>query len=181
MELKTQTRARDLLPATVLSLAASLWPQQSGPDGVEPTLTLSHSSHLAPGACLCWTIIAEAQTGKHKNNCPLLWPQQGVGHLDSSEPSTPQKRTTMRLRPRRTPPPPTDSWDQLQINTHSMLPFSMKVKYIHYAGMVRPFEGLPRLHVEARRNLAAHFPLLQSEEPHTRLTSNNWNTVAGMK
>lgn len=105
VELETQTRARDLLPATVLSLAASLWPWQSRPDRVEPTLTPSHSnahsdhsSHLASGARLCWTVIAKAQTGKHKNNCPLLWPQQGVGHLDSSEPSAPQKITTMRLR-----------------------------------------------------------------------------------
>lgn len=105
VELQTQTRAWDLLPATVLSLAASIWPQQSRPGRVEPRLMPSHSSapsdhssHLTSEACLCWTIIEKAQTGKHKNNCPLLWPQEGVGHLDSSEPSSPQKITTMRPR-----------------------------------------------------------------------------------
>lgn len=94
VEIEIETRVQDLLPAAMLSLAASLWPWWLGPDRGEPTPTPCRSSqlsHTASSACLCQTIIAKSQPRKHKNNCPLPWPQRGVGHLDSSEPSTPQK------------------------------------------------------------------------------------------
>lgn len=118
VEIEIETRVQDLLPAAMLSLAASLWPWWLGPDRGEPTPTpcrSSQSSHTASSACLCQTIIAKSQPRKHKNNCPLPWPQRGVGHLDSSEPSTPQKTTMRAQNETQAPLLPTSShkWAQL--------------------------------------------------------------------
>lgn len=74
MELEMEARAADLLPATVLSLAASIWPQQFRPGRVKPRVMLSCSS-ASPGPLFpsdlkgpfcVGTIIAKAQTSKHK-------------------------------------------------------------------------------------------------------------------
>lgn len=127
VEIEIETRVQDLLPAAMLSLAASLWPWWLGPDRGEPTPTpcrSSQSSHTASSACLCQTIIAKSQPRKHKNNCPLPWPQRGVGHLDSSEPSTPQKTTMRAQNETQAPLLPTSShkWAQLWINTPGFNP-----------------------------------------------------------
>lgn len=74
MELEMEARAADLLPATVLSLAASIWPQQSRPGRVKPRVMRS-CSRASPGPLFpsdlrgpfcVGTIIAKAQTSKHK-------------------------------------------------------------------------------------------------------------------
>lgn len=127
VEIEIETRVQDLLPAAMLSLAASLWPWWLGPDRGEPTPTPCRSSqlsHTASSACLCQTIIAKSQPRKQKNNCPLPWPQRGVGHLDSSEPSTPQKTTMRAQNEIQAPLLPTSShkWAQLWINTPGFNP-----------------------------------------------------------
>lgn len=57
VELELEATASDLLPATMLSLAAFIWPQQSRPGRKKPSVTLSranaspdHSSHLTSEA-----------------------------------------------------------------------------------------------------------------------------------
>lgn len=44
VELELEARAADLLPATMLSLAAFIWPQQSRPGRKKPRVMLSHSN-----------------------------------------------------------------------------------------------------------------------------------------
>lgn len=74
VELEMEARAADLLPATVLSLAASIWPQQSRPGRVKPRVMWS-CSRASPGPLFpsdlrgpfcVGTIIVKAQTSKHK-------------------------------------------------------------------------------------------------------------------
>lgn len=74
-----EARATDLLPATVLSLAASIWPQQSRPGRVKPRVMWS-CSRASPGPLFpsdlrgpfcVGTIIAKAQTSKHKKTTVL--------------------------------------------------------------------------------------------------------------
>lgn len=54
---------------------------------------------------------------------------------------------------------------------------------LHWWGQthLRVFHAATWKKKKRRRNLAAHFPLRQPEEPHARLTSNKWNTISGMK
>lgn len=127
VEIEIETRVQDLLPAAMLSLAASLWPWWLGPDRGEPTPTpcrSSQSSHTASSACLCQTIIAKSQPRKHK---PTVLSRDRSEAWAIWTPLNPQlhKKTTMRAQNEtQAPLLPTSShtWAQLWINTPGFNP-----------------------------------------------------------
>lgn len=86
VELELEARVADLLLATMLSLAAFIWPQQSRPGRTKPSIAVPLQSSTRPlfpsdlrGPFCVGIIIVRAQTSKHKTqlSSPMTTARRG--------------------------------------------------------------------------------------------------------
>lgn len=139
----------------MLSLVAFLWPRQPGPD--TDTIPLQHTQTSRPiwpqeSVYVKNTSRNLKKRNQHKHNNLFWWPQEGVGPRKIYK----EAHTSC-----------TNHCRQLQIIT-PVFPLNIK------ATTLRVFNARGG----ESRNLAAHFPLLQSEEPHSWLCFNGSKIVA---